>query len=163
MKRMITSLMAVVLLLTALTIPAFAADIDPSDTEKVTEQPCCSCFVDADHDGVCDHRKQNNGRRNHPDFIDLDGDGLCDRGNHGNHQNGKPCFADADGDGICDHWNRGKGRGWAFGLLRQIAAGKPCPCCRGNGQLRSQQTNSPDATPPARIANVSVLIRTAIS
>ena len=45
-------------------------------------------YVDADGDGVCDHRTSCG-------YVDADGDGVCDR-----------CaargYVDADGDGLCD-------------------------------------------------------------
>ena len=45
-------------------------------------------YVDADGDGVCDHRTSCG-------YVDTDGDGVCDRcAAHG--------YVDADGDGLCD-------------------------------------------------------------
>lgn len=112
MKRLTTIILTVILLLSSLTIPVFAAG---------------NGYTDADEDGICDHRSSN------LSFVDADGDGICDNRKHDQDRgyglcrrsdNGTlfPCgnkehrphgqrsnicpgghFTDEDNDGICDH------------------------------------------------------------
>ena len=147
MKRWITCVLAVMLMLSIMATPALATGIG---------------YTDNNGDGICDNREQNCGRK---DFIDNDGDGICDhrgqnkgfglchreddgtifpckrqehrpsrqrkdacpRANYKDENNDGICdnldqeqgnFIDKDGDGICD--NRGQSN------------------CNGNGQGRQR-------------------------
>ena len=127
MKRWITGILAAALLL-FLAVPAFAVG---------------NGYTDADGDGICDNRNQQEC------FVDKDGDGICDNRGSGfglcrRNDNGTifPCrnedrrprgqgngcrenFVDENEDGICD--NRSQGNGHHNG--------------NGNGQGRQRGKN----------------------
>jgi hypothetical protein len=107
--------------------PGQAANLAPAEVEPnaPTVAGECGCkgrpFVDADGDGVCDHKQAGGCGRDpeRPGFVDADGDGVCDHLAAKAAQTGPGCgcgkgpgcgrdperpgFVDADGDGVCDH------------------------------------------------------------
>lgn len=99
MKKIVLTITALALILSAGTVSAFAAG--PNNASAQPGCGYCSGFVDTDGDGVCD----NLGTRRSYGFVDADGDGICD-----NLGNGRGyVFTDADGDGVCDNWGSGRG------------------------------------------------------
>ena len=59
-------------------------------------------YVDANGDGVCDHRGENGVCGSGRYYVDADGDGVCDHcGGSGSCFGGR-YYTDADGDGVCD-------------------------------------------------------------
>ena len=103
MKRAFLGVLTSVILLSAGTATAFAADYRDGHY-----------FIDADGDGICDNcgvyrqcAADQDGWGRY--FADADGDGICD--NCGIHHwcatDGAGCgryFVDEDGDGICDNY-----------------------------------------------------------
>ena len=109
MKRWILTLCALVVALSAVATPAHAARMScRRGNGNCRNQTAIDCFVDADKDGICDHKAAANKSAN---FVDADNDGVCDR------RPAEKCgrnFADADGDDVCDNRNSrtsgGRGR-----------------------------------------------------
>ena len=97
MKKVLISALAVVLVLGALTLTAFAAGPGTGIRQPVGEGngPAYG-FVDEDGDGVNDRPAKG------ASFVDENGDGVCD------------AMVDEDGDGVCDnagqYGNQGEGR-----------------------------------------------------
>ena len=118
MKRAFLGVLTSVILLSAGTATAFAADYRDGHY-----------FIDADGDGICDNCGIHHWRGANQDgcsryFVDADQDGICD--NCGIHHwcatDGTECgryFVDADGDGICDNYadngTCGHGQGYRRG------------------------------------------------
>ena len=130
MKRAFLGVLTSVILLSAGTATAFAADYRDGHY-----------FIDADGDGICDNCGVYRQCAADEDcwgryFVDGDGDGICD--NCGSHHwcatdgtecgryfadgNGDGCgryFVDANGDGICDNYadngTCGHGQGYRRG------------------------------------------------
>ncbi|WP_308753772.1 hypothetical protein [uncultured Anaerotruncus sp.] len=105
MKKTLTGLLAMVLLLSITTTAAFAAGRGQGRN-----------YVDADGDGICDRA---DGICN---FVDADGDGVCDYRTDGTGTTySQKFFIDADNDGVCDNYasktppRDGTGRGWGQG------------------------------------------------
>ena len=115
MKRWILTLCALVVALSAVATPVHAARMAcRRGNGNCRNQTAVGSFVDADKDGICDHKAAANKSAN---FVDADNDGVCDNQKTGN----QTCnFVDADNDGVCD--NRGSrasgGRGRYCGKNR---------------------------------------------
>jgi len=109
MKKVLISAMAVVLVLSALSLTAFAAGPRTGVRQPAGEGngPAYG-FVDENGDGVCDDCAGNGGQGQ---FVDEDGDGVCD------------LMVDEDGDGVCDNYVGGmrgrQGRGSRGGGQRR--------------------------------------------
>ncbi|MDE7227672.1 MAG: hypothetical protein K2N31_05095 [Treponemataceae bacterium] len=88
MKKMIAIIPAAVLAIGAWTGTAAAQTGGKAGAHAANASEACSCFVDSNHDGICDNR----------------GTELYPQNGTGNgHHRRNDCFVDANNDGICDN------------------------------------------------------------
>jgi len=103
MKKILTGVLATIMVLSVGTTSAFAAGPGSGQGRN---------FVDEDGNGICDFAGE------FCRYVDENYDGICDY--CGIEQNGYGChFVDADGDGICDNY-----RGQGLGLGRGFRGGR---------------------------------------
>ena len=116
MKKWLVSIICLILVLTAVTIPV-SAIADGGNRNNAYNQRQCEYkenFIDEDGDGICDNKKEQCSRGEN--FIDEDGDGVCDnkKGQCSREKN----FIDEDGDGVCDNKNAQNSRGKCYGKAK---------------------------------------------
>ena len=90
MKRWILTLCTLTVVLSAAATPVHAARMAcRRGNGNYRNQTAIGCFVDADKDGICDHKAAANKRAN---FVDADNDGICDnRGSRASGGRGRYC------------------------------------------------------------------------
>ena len=123
MKKLVTGVLTLSLLVSLSTTTAFAAGPGGGRCAGLRAGRGClytgalRSFTDADGDGVCDFRALCGGNGNGAGFVDADADGVCDNYAGGGKGNGAG-FVDADADGVCDNYaggGNGNGAGYCGG------------------------------------------------
>lgn len=89
MKKILTCIAAMVLIISVSSLTVFAAGNGRGRN-----------YVDNNNDGVCDNYNAS------CQFVDNDGDGICDNCASATCGNGAG-YIDADGNGICDNYAAG--------------------------------------------------------
>ena len=125
MKKIIISILSVVMVLSSATASVLAYSHKNTDTKATV-----NC-VDIDNDDVCDNKSTNNAtcNGNRANFVDTDKDGVCDnKGTNSATCNGNRAnCVDADKDGVCD--NKGTNNATCNGNKSENKRNGKCKGC----------------------------------
>lgn len=108
MKKLLTGIIALALVISVCSTTAFAAGHGHGRRHAAVNNDvvCDYCttfcqFVDDNEDGICDNCGSDTCKKC-TGYVDANGDGICD--NYGSCVCGNGAgFTDADGDGVCDN------------------------------------------------------------